>query len=215
MAAVHAEVLAGRAPDLANYYPSCGGTYERKGAWQAFRSLLSTAATKLRPRLDQQVQTNEVRRSAVLLGGFSQIAQRTGLPLRLFELGSSAGLNLHWDQFHFDLGSQQWGLEDTGVKLLSEWRGQVPTLQPDIPISGRAGCDRFPIDVRKAAPRGRLRSFIWPDQLERLAILDAAIAIMRADPIELEADSAADFLEGFIEQATPGETRVLYHSVVW
>ena len=43
-------------------------------------------------------QTNEVGRSGVLVGGFLQIAKDTGLPLRLLEIGASAGLNTIWDR---------------------------------------------------------------------------------------------------------------------
>jgi hypothetical protein len=37
MGAVHRLVLEGRAPKLARFYPSVGGTVEHKGAWSAFR----------------------------------------------------------------------------------------------------------------------------------------------------------------------------------
>jgi hypothetical protein len=50
-----------------------------------------------RPLVDDPVQTNEPARSAGLLGGFLEIARRTGLALRLLEVGASAGLNLRFD----------------------------------------------------------------------------------------------------------------------
>jgi hypothetical protein len=215
MAAVHAEVLAERAPALARYYDSMGGSYDSVPAWEALRDLLVSAGPRLSRRLDQQVQTNEVRRSAILLGGFNRIAQTTGLPLSLYELGSSAGLNLHWDKFRYDVGTQSYGSAESDVHLSSAWRGKIPDLLADIAIANRAGCDRFPIDVRDAEPRERLRSFIWPDQPERLALLDAAIAIMRNDPVQLTAASAADWLQDRIDKPQPGAVRVLFHSVVW
>ena len=50
-------------------------------------------------------QTNEVLRSAALLGGFLTVAEETGLPLRCLELGSSAGLNQSWDAYGYRLGA--------------------------------------------------------------------------------------------------------------
>ena len=64
-------------------------------------------------------------------------------------------------------------------------RGSVGA--PD--LAGRAarwpsagGCDLAPIDAATAEGRLRLRSFVWPDQLDRLARLDGALAAAQADP---------------------------------
>ncbi len=59
--------------------------------------------------LSSAPQTNEVGRSGVLVGGFLQIAKETGLPLRLLEIGASAGLNAVWDRYHYQLGAADWG----------------------------------------------------------------------------------------------------------
>ena len=54
-------------------------------------------------------QTNEIARSAMLLPGFLTVARETGLPLDLFEIGASAGLNLLFDSFHYRYGDAEWG----------------------------------------------------------------------------------------------------------
>src|SRR3954463_12269747 len=66
MGVVHRMVLAGDAPELAAHYPSAGGDGDATAAWSAFKSLLEERDIKL----DRPVQTNEVGRSAALLGGF-------------------------------------------------------------------------------------------------------------------------------------------------
>src|SRR5262249_51556555 len=92
LGAAHRIVPDGRAPRLAAYFPSTGGSPRFPEAWDALRETLEINFDEVRRRLGEQVQTNEVRRCAALLGGFLQVAGRTGLPLCLREIGSSAGL---------------------------------------------------------------------------------------------------------------------------
>ena len=95
---LHYLALAGKAPALAAQLPSTGGT--RDGAlWSALCEALAQHENLLRSFLDHPPQTNEVRRSAIFLGGFLEIAARSRLPLALCEIGASAGLNLCWDRF--------------------------------------------------------------------------------------------------------------------
>src|ERR1700690_701625 len=99
MGAVHRLVLDGAVPGLARHYPSAGGTPQWPAAWDAFMHVVESRADGLRLALQRHVQTNEVRRSAALLGGFLTVARTQDLPLRLLEIGSSAGLNLCWDRY--------------------------------------------------------------------------------------------------------------------
>ena len=82
MGAVHRLALTGEAPELARFYPSCGGRVELEHAWNAFRTLVQEKNSELQELITRPVQTNEVGRCGALLGGFLLIARRTGLPLR-------------------------------------------------------------------------------------------------------------------------------------
>ena len=65
-----------------------------------------------------------VRRTlvATLLGGLLLVAARWNLPLSLIELGASAGLNLNFDRFFYDLGdSRDWGDPQSEVRIKYEW----------------------------------------------------------------------------------------------
>lgn len=88
LAALHRQALAGDHSDLARCYPSCGGIADPDQAWAAIQR------GPLPEKVPATVQTNEVGRSAALLPGFFEIARRTSFPLRLLEIGCSAGLNL-------------------------------------------------------------------------------------------------------------------------
>ena len=89
--ALHALVLAETARGLVACYPPHAATMEQ------LRSIVPTAVEEhrgfIQTFLSSTPQTNEVGRSDVLVGGFLQIAEETGLPLRLLEIGASAGLN--------------------------------------------------------------------------------------------------------------------------
>src|SRR5688572_24460621 len=111
MGAVHRLVLEGRAPGLARFYPSTGGTVG-PGVRAAFSDVLAEQQPALRDLVERPVQTNEVGRSAALLGGFLTVAAQTRLPLRLLEVGASAGLNLRWDSYFYTAGDRSWGDPD-------------------------------------------------------------------------------------------------------
>ena len=101
---VHALVLSRQTPQLALYYPSVGGTadpgVDADLAWPALRDVLAGQADALRPWLDRAPQTNEVGRGAALVGAMSHLVALEDLPIRLIEVGASAGLNLRADRFH-------------------------------------------------------------------------------------------------------------------
>jgi len=84
---VHRLVLAGRAPELAVRFPSVGGDGDAAAAWPALLSVLESHADAVRDALTRPPQTNEVGRSAALVGGLLVVAMDTGIPLRWLEVG--------------------------------------------------------------------------------------------------------------------------------
>src|ERR1700744_5496113 len=90
---LHRLVLDGSAPALRRWYPSTGGTWDAGAAWPKITRTAACHAHTLRPRPVHPPQTNEVGRSAALIGGLLRINCEFGLPVRLFEIGSSSGLN--------------------------------------------------------------------------------------------------------------------------
>jgi hypothetical protein len=82
-------------------------------------------------------------------------------------------------------------------------------------VAERRGCDRNPIDATTDDGRLTLLSFMWPDQLARIARLEAAITVARRVPVELEQADAAAWVESQLVEPRPGVATVVAHSIVF
>ena len=212
MGAVHRLVLTGRLPELARHYPSAGGDGDAEAAWPWFRAALADRRDHIRSLVSRPCQTNEVGRSAALVGGFLEVAHRTGLPLRILELGASAGLNLRWDRYRYESGSGGWGDPGSPVRFAGMF-DVAPPLDRDVLVAERKGCDLDPIDPTSEEGSLTLRSFIWADQLERFRLLQGAIEVARRLPAQVERMDALAFLRRELSSARTGVATVVYHSV--
>jgi hypothetical protein len=213
MAAIHRLVLQDRLPQLAPHYPSVGGDGDAALAWPLFREALTEPGAEIRRLMSGGCQTNEVGRSAALLGGFLEVAHRTRLPLRILEIGASAGLNLRWDRYRYESGDTGWGDDHSPVRFVHFFEVPPPLDRP-AEIIERKGCDLVPIDPTSQDGALSLRSFIWADQLGRLSRLDGAIEVAKQWPLEVEQMDAATFLERELDEPRPDMATVVYHSVV-
>src|SRR5258708_21777209 len=101
-------------------------------------------------------QTNEVRRSLCLVGGFLEIGKATGLPMRCFEIAASAGLNLSWDRYRYRMGEAEWGDAAAAVAMDTDWTGPAPPVDAAGQGIARAACDRRPTDPADPDQRRRL-----------------------------------------------------------
>lgn len=209
LAAVHRLVLSGRAPELAAFYPSAGGNRDPEEAWPVFRRTVERHEAACRADTARPCQTNEVGRCAPLLCGFLAVRRATGLPLRLLELGASAGLNLRWDRFDYGW----WGDPASPVRLGTLFEAAPPGPRPRVAVSERAGCDREPIDPTTEDGALTLSALVWPWQTERMAVLRAAIEVARAVPATVDRADAADWLAERLARPRPGQATVVFHSV--
>lgn len=218
VAAVHRLVLSRRAPRLALLYPSVGGRLDLAQLWPAAEQALRKHTDLVRRWMSETgVQTNEVGRCGPLWGGLQVAAQRCGdLPVRLLEVGASAGLNLRPDRVGLATAGRVLGLAGSELVLDVGWTGRPPAdLERALRISYRAGCDVQPVDVSTTEGREHLGSFVWADDLVRWERLRAAIALAREEPVAVQRLSAPDFLAGELAQLPPGELTVVWHSVMW
>ena len=178
IAGLHKEVLAGRLPELALYFPTAGGErpFDGPDFEAALREAILARRALLTPFIQEtQVQTNETGRGLcwllpLALTGWEQV--------HLLDLGASAGLNLLADQRHFQLLDS-----DTGLPLLELGRGQFPQFQsqasgapPDLPqhikplphILSRTGGDLNPFSLDEEENALMLMSFVWGEHTGRM-----------------------------------------------
>jgi hypothetical protein len=214
MGAVHRLVLTGDAPALARHYPSAGGGGDLEEAWRAFDDTLVAHAERLRGLSRLPVQTNEVGRSAVLFGGFLVVARRTGLPLRVLELGAAAGLNLRWDRYLYETSDATWGDARSPVRFASVFEAAHPPFDTHVEVVERAGCDLLPLDPTSDEGRTTLRAYLWADQLERLARLEGALRVAASLPAQVEAIAAGDWLARVHTRRSEGTATVIFHSIM-
>ena len=195
MGAVHRLALDRQAPEVALSLPTVGGRgpdSPSEGAAFAravVRALLDHQDV-LSDYLGRAPQTNEPGRAVPLRCALSRLDPAR--PVRLFEIGSSAGLNLRADHLPGDPALES---------------GPLP------PVVERRGCDLHPVDVTTPEGRALLGSYVWVDDVSRFQRLAAAMAVAQQVPADLEQIAAADFVGGLSPSA--GSTTVLWHSAMW
>lgn len=205
--ALHALKLQGHAALVPVYPPQ---ECDDESLWQAVRGVLDSEAVFIDRFLDSAPQTNEVRRSAVLIAAGHWLHARFGLPIEISELGASAGLNLIWDRYALALPGRTLGPDDPVLTLAPDWSGPLP---PDAApqIASRAGVDLNPIDLTDPGQRLRLLAYLWPDQPDRLERTRAAIA---ATPPRPEQGDAIEWLEARLKPR-PGRLHLICHTIAW
>lgn len=202
LSAVHRLALAREAPEVALFLPTTGGTLPRSDAdrerlRRVFLATIETHRDDIAAALARIPQTNEVGRTMGLAALLRRVERGFGLPVRLHEIGCSAGLSLRVD-----------ALVDAGVVAAdhTEW-GPLPA------IVEREGCDLSPVDATTTEGRLALTSFIWPDHAERFDRLRRALDVAREVDVALVTGDALDYVKGL--RLRQGTTLVVWHSAMW
>jgi hypothetical protein len=210
--ALHALVLSGAAARLKAVYPPADVPDDV--LWAEIENAIKAHSDFILQRLQSAPQTNEVRRSAMLLPGFLEIAARFSKPIVLSEVGSSAGLNLNWDMYHYRLGAFDWGDIGSPVSLQPDFSG--PKLEGGtIQILERAGCDLNPLDVTSSEDRDRMLSYIWADQFDRMERTRHAFEIANLHPPKIDKADAIDWLSQRLSVKYPDAVHVIFHTIAW
>lgn len=220
LGAVHFLLLRGIDHPLAAFYPDISARpVTNADPYPAFRSFCSEHAEEIKHLLQtRRVQTNEVRRCAVLLPAFGMVAERArSRPLALVEIGASAGFNLLWDSYGYDYGTgRKYGNVDSPVQLSCKLHGEKQPLIPEhFPrIASRCGIDLQPVDVYDQDAVDWLRALIWPEHTARVEMLRHAVEAVRRDPPLIHRGDALELLPEIMETVPQEAVLCLYHTFV-
>jgi hypothetical protein len=194
LAALHDLALAGRAPGLA---AACAAGDGDAAADAAIDTLLRMTDAVVAIAVRRRPQTLETARCAVLYPAVAEAARRVGAEaVGLIDVGSSAGLDLHVDRVGITYSDgRHLGDPSSPVQLSSSIVGGRPVPARAVPeVVARVGVGPDPVDVTDADDARWLRACVWPGQPERVARLDAAMALAATAPPLLVRGNAVDAL---------------------
>lgn len=186
MGALHNLVIQNKCPELCAIYPPHYAGKTDAELWDAVQTAFADHGPQILRQLKSPPQTNEVRRSGILLPGFLTIAKHVGgLPFVLSEVGASAGLNLNWHHYHYEFGGCAWGDGNSPVKLEPKWDGPMPSLA-NVQVQERRGCDLNPANLDDLDEITNLLSYLWADQPERITRTKHALEMAAKHPYHVD-----------------------------
>jgi hypothetical protein len=206
---LHALVLNGRNGALMAAYPPHNVDIPTLSS--AVTTALSEHEAFLLDWTTNPPQTNEVRRSAVLIAGAQVALSYFQRPIILSELGASGGLNLMWDHFSLELDGTCFGPADAALTLSPEWDGLLPPTET-IEIAERAGIDLNPLNPNNPDDLLRLKAYLWADQPHRLMLTEAAASVLNT---VVERGDAIDWLERRLAAPKAGHLHLIQNTVAW
>jgi hypothetical protein len=164
--------------------------------------------------LRKTTQTNECGRCAVLLPVLARLRQ----PLAILEVGAAAGLCLFPDLYGYDYGKTKIDAPRVSLAIAPVLRCEA-SLSTPLPerlpeVVWRAGLDINPLSVASPDDICWLRTLVWPEQSERLARLNAAIAVAEANQIHIQRGDLSEDLPPLAFQAPASAQLVVFHTAV-
>lgn len=178
--------------------------------WSATQDAFASDTDFIADFIKLPPQTNEIRRAACMITAANWLQSLYPLPLSVLELGASAGLNLMFDRFGVNTPNGRYGPNDPLFILDPDWTGTPPKAHP-CTIAHRRGVDLNPLNPLDPNDALRLKSYLWPDQDERIERTECAIAEFE---VTVDPGDAADWLETRT-LLRPGHLTLLYHTVAW
>jgi hypothetical protein len=212
--AIHYLLLKGAEHPLKSYYGSIVG--EKSGPpddrlSEILESFCEEFETELVSLVETRlVQTNAVRRSLVLRVGVAALAFRTEQPLHVIEIGASAGINLRFDRYGYQVGDQVFGDRTSPVQIMAECNGRIPDLDRLPPIGSVTGIDLNPLDAANEEDQRWLKALVWPDNRDEARLLESALPVVADDPPSIVMGDAIEVCPMVAAGLPQGEPRLVF-----
>jgi hypothetical protein len=173
LATLHLAALRGH-PVLGPIYDAArhGFLEDPAAAARTVLKVLHESPALVRDELWRSTQTNEPGRSAILQAVVADLAGRPAREVNVVEIGTSAGINLGFDQF--PVRSRDDG---DPLTLVCEDLGPVDRRGPLPVVRARVGVDPHPLSLERDDDRRWLKACLWPEERRRHERFDAVVAV--------------------------------------
>jgi hypothetical protein len=197
---------------LAGYFPSLTATpAPANEAFPAFREFCLDRRTEVMDLLARRtVNTNLVEKASSLLPGVRHVSRIAGEPLTLLEICCSAGMNLMFDEYHYDYGPfGQVGAESSPVRLQCKVVGGGRPPVDAIPrIAQKVGVDLVKMDATSPLDRLWMEAVLYPEWTVERERLRAALSIRMRRNVRTLIGDALEVVPPLLEEL-PGSLCVL------
>ncbi len=217
--AVHYLLLKGKNHRLKKYYPGIVDHPQvAELSFPYFRDFCLSFKEEIISILQRKiVQTNEIGRCAYLYPCFCLIYSQARKPLTLIEIGTSAGLQLLWDQYRYTYGDgHTYGHSSSDILIHADIKGNhKPLLLPEsLPVFLRLGIDLKVIDLSDEEDYLWMRSLIWPEHKQRVELFEKAAKRLPYHSLRLIEGNGITLLPQIASQI-PNDTAIcIFHTHV-
>ncbi|PET76120.1 hypothetical protein CN514_02910 [Bacillus sp. AFS001701] len=222
LGSIHYLLMNGKHHPLKEFYPSLVETpKELEGSYPYFQDFCKKFRNEIIQFIQTKiVQTNEVRRCAYLYPCFSYIYQKINKPISLIEIGTSAGLQLLWDQYKYSYSTSEtiYGNIKSNVLINSEVKDKGPTILPLLekmpPVVDRYGIDLHVNDLSNEEDYLWLKALIWPEHFERRELFEKAVISIKGNEINLIEADGIKMLPEVVKQLSNDSILCIFHTHV-
>lgn len=166
LVALHGHETLGPIYDAARH----GTLEDPRGAAAAVLAEVHASPALVRDQLWRSTQTNEPGRSAVIQALVRELTDSVAA-INLVEVGTSAGINLWFDQFPVRAVD-----DGHALTLICEDLTTVDRTRALPPVASRVGIDPNPLSLDDVDDRLWLKACIWPEEQRRHERFDAIVA---------------------------------------
>nr|WP_129691204.1 DUF2332 domain-containing protein [Gottfriedia acidiceleris] len=222
LGSIHYLLMNGNRHPLKDFYPSLVETPKKlEDSYPYFQDFCKKFRNEIIQLIQTKiVQTNEVRRCAYLYPCFSYIYQKVNKPISLIEIGTSAGLQLLWDQYKYSYSSCETIYGDIKSNVLIESKvkdkgSTILTLLDKVPpVVDRYGIDLHVNDLSNEEDYLWLKALIWPEHFERRELFEKAVLCMKENEINLLEADGINILPDVVKQLSNDSILCIFHTHV-